>query len=113
MSIKKEGRVSAAFFWLISWVRLEPVPPPAPTAAAAPTTAAASAVAAATTATAAAATTAARTFLTWLGFIDGQGAAAVLLAVQRGNRRLGLAVSAHLDESETLRPAGVPVGDDF
>ena len=71
----------------------------------------AAAVAATTTATTAAVTTTAaataRAVFAGLGFVDGQRPAAVLLAVQRGDRRLRFVVGAHLDEPEALAPAGV------
>ena len=41
-----------------------------------------------------------------------QGAPAVILSVQRGDRRLRLRIGAHLDEPETLRAAGVAVVDE-
>jgi hypothetical protein len=74
------------------------------------TTAAATTVATATTAATAAA---ARTVFTGLGFIDGQSAAFVHLAVERVDGGRGLIVAAHLNESETLAAAGFTVGNDF
>src|SRR5262249_7350606 len=47
------------------------------------------------------------------GFVDGQGAAVVLLAVEGRDRGFRLGVTAHLDEPETLAPPGLPVGDDL
>jgi hypothetical protein len=82
-------------------------------------TAAESASAAAATAatesatTAAAATTAATAFFTRPGFVDGQGASAVLLAVEGCNGSLRFLVVGHFDESETFAPAGVPIVDDL
>src|SRR5687767_97187 len=72
-------------------------------------------VAPAAAAVAAAATTAAAA-ATAFGFrprlVDGQRAAVRLLAVQRGNCRLGLLIAAHFHEAESLGTAGVPVHDD-
>src|SRR6185503_13585950 len=48
-----------------------------------------------------------------LGFIDGQRPAVLLLAVQSGNRRGGLGVTAHLHESETLASAGFAILNDL
>src|SRR5215210_5163879 len=84
--------------------------------AATATAVAAAAAAAATTAVAAAAAaaaTAAGTVLTGPGFVDGEGPAAVLLAVERGDGRLGLVIVRHFDEPEALAAAGVPVVDDL
>jgi hypothetical protein len=87
---------------------------PATTTAAAATTEAAAATTASaateSTATAAAATPA---VFTWAGFVDGQGAAAVLLAVQGCDRRLGFLIGTHFDEPEPLGSAGVSVVDDL
>src|SRR5690242_12657013 len=69
-------------------------------AAAAVATAATTAAAiAAAASTAAAATTA--TFL-GLGFIDGQGASAMILATQCRDGRLGLAFAAHFDKAKAF-----------
>src|SRR5208337_3832026 len=57
--------------------------------------------------------TARRAVFAWLGFVHGQRAAAVVLAVEPGDGGLRLAVAAHLDETEALAPAGVPVADDL
>jgi hypothetical protein len=88
---------------------------PAPAKAAASATAAASAVTAsaatAATAEAAPATTAAAAVLAGTGFVDGEGPAVVLLAVEGRDRRVGFLVVGHLDEPEALAPAGVPVVD--
>src|SRR5262245_53742452 len=46
-----------------------------------------------------------------LRLIDGQGAAAHVLAVQGGGRGLRLLLRLHLHEAEALRAAGVPVHD--
>jgi hypothetical protein len=35
----------------------------------------------------------------------------MFLAIERGNGRLRLFVAAHLHESKTFAPSGVPVGD--
>jgi hypothetical protein len=69
---------------------------------------AASAATTATEATAAAAAVFARA-----GFVHGEGAAVVLLAIKPGDRRLGLFIGAHLDETESLAAAGVAVVDDL
>src|SRR5688572_17157590 len=89
-----------------------PAAAPAAAVAAAPTAAPAPAVPAATaaaTAAAAEATTAAA--LAGLGLVDGQRPAIVLLAVERGDRRLRLFVRTHLHEPEAFAPAGVAVAD--
>jgi len=83
----------------------------AATAAAAATeaaTAAAAAADAATTTTAATSAVFARA-----GFVDGQGAAAMFLAVQGSDRRLGFLIGPHFDEPEPLGSAGVTVVDDL
>jgi len=92
----------------------------ATTVAATATAAAATAVAAAATAAAATesatATTAAaatRAVFARLGFIDGQRAAVVLLAIEARNRGLRLFVGAHLHESKALTAARVAVRNDF
>jgi hypothetical protein len=90
----------------------------AATVAAAATTAAATAIAAAT-ATAAAtesttpAPTAAAAVFARAGFVDSEGAAAVLLAVEGGDGRLSLVIRGHLDEPEALGPPGVAIVDDL
>src|SRR5438045_268648 len=80
-------------------------------AAAATTTATAPESAAATTTAAtestAATTAAAPALFARAGFVDGEGPAVVLVAVQRRDRRLGFLIGAHLDEAESLGPAGV------
>src|SRR5262249_26525512 len=48
-----------------------------------------------------------------LGLVDRQAAAVHLLAVERLDGRLGLLVAVHLDETEPLGPARVPVHDDL
>src|SRR6266542_2464004 len=78
---------------------------------------AAIAATAATATTEAAATTTATT-ATWaifagLGFVDGQGAAFVLLAVEGGDCLLGLFIVGHFDEAEAFASAGVAVIDDL
>jgi hypothetical protein len=89
-------------------------------AAATPATAAATAEAAAATtaaaATESATTTAAattRTIFARASFVDGEGATAVLLAVQGCDRRLGFLIGSHFDEPEPLGSAGVSVVDDL
>jgi hypothetical protein len=78
------------------------------TAVAAPaaTTAAAEATTSAATATAAA-------LFARAGFVDGQRAAAMFLAVERADRRLGFLIGAHLDEAESFGSAGVAIVDDL
>src|SRR4051812_46528117 len=80
----------------------------APSAAVAAATATAAGVAAATAAAAAAAAV-----LTGPGFVDGEGAAVVLLAVEGGDGRICLGVVGHFDEPEALAAAGVSVVDDL
>jgi hypothetical protein len=82
----------------------------AATASTATTTVAATASAAAAIATTTAAATA---FFTWACFVDGQGAAVVFLAIERFNRRLGLFIAAHLDETKALAAARFTVVDDL
>src|SRR5207302_1804634 len=74
---------------------------------------AAAATATAATAAAAVATAAATTaaIFAGLGLVDGKITAVVLLAVEGRDRGLGLLIGAHLDETETLAAAGVPVAD--
>ncbi len=47
------------------------------------------------------------------GFIDGQGATVVLLAVQGSDGGFGLFVGGHFDKSESLAPARVAIVDDL
>ncbi|OGV46250.1 MAG: hypothetical protein A2X46_18400 [Lentisphaerae bacterium GWF2_57_35] len=54
-----------------------------------------------TTTTAAAAEIATRTIFTGTSFVDGQRPAIELLAVEFGNRAIGLILRRHLDETET------------
>ena len=75
-------------------------------------TAAATATAAAATAAIAAAA-AARASLTGLCFVDRQVPAVVLSLVEALDRRLGLGVRVHLDESESLRAVRVTIDDDL
>jgi len=83
-------------------------------AAAATTAAVATTATATTTAVATTATTAATgTAFFWLGFIDGQGAATIFLAVERGDGRCGLGVATHFDKAKALASASVAVGDDL
>jgi hypothetical protein len=56
-------------------------------------------------------TAAARALFAGFGFIDGQRAAAMFLAVERGDRRLRFIVAGHLDESEALAASGQPIAD--
>jgi hypothetical protein len=37
----------------------------------------------------------------------------MFLAIEGRDRRLSFVIGAHLDESESLAPAGFPVADDF
>jgi len=94
------------------------------TVAAVAATAATTTTAAVATATTAAATesttTAATTTATatggvfaGTGFVDGQGAAFVLLAVERGNGGLGFGVVGHFNEAKTFAAAGVAIVDDL
>jgi hypothetical protein len=83
-------------------------------AAAASAISAAAAAASAAVATAAAASaTSAGAIFTGLGYIDGQGSALMVLAVESGDRRLRLGLRGHLDESKALGAAGIAVGDHF
>ena len=84
----------------------------AATAAAAATESAAAAAAAAESATTATATATSAVFAR-AGFVDGQGTAAVFLAVQRCDRRLGFLIGPHFDEAEPLGAAGVSVVNDL
>jgi len=125
---KKRRPLSRPSFSLAGKLRLVAIASVAAIAAAAATattsaTAAAEAAsattAAATSATAAAkaaaATTAAASpaIFTRTGLVDRQGAAAVVGAIERCDCRLRLGIRTHLNEAETFRPPGVPVGDDF
>jgi hypothetical protein len=84
-------------------------------AAAAVAVAAASTAAAVTTATAAATTAVTTTaataaaFFARAGFVDGQGAAAELLAVEGVDGCFGFAVGAHFDESKAFAAAGFAI----
>lgn len=75
-------------------------------ATAAPTTTTAEATATATTAS----TTA---FFAGSGFVDGEGASAVLLTIERADGGLGFFVSAHFDETEAFGASGVAVVNDL
>jgi hypothetical protein len=72
------------------------------------TTAAASAVS-----TTSSATTAAAALFARARFVDGEGAAAVLLAVERRDRRIRFRVAGHLDKSKTFASPGVAIVDDL
>jgi hypothetical protein len=67
--------------------------------------------AAAATAATATVSTAAATVFFRTGFIDVQGAAIKVLAVEGANGSVRIAVSAHLDECKASGLAGIPVGD--
>src|SRR5256885_1410163 len=84
-------------------------------AAAAVTSAATAATAFAATATTAAATTTetAAAGFARLGFVDGERAAVLFLAVERGDRGLRFLVRAHLHKPKALAAAGVAVCDHF
>jgi hypothetical protein len=92
-----------------------------PTAASAAITSTASATspaaAAATTATTsaipAAATASSATLFARAGFVDGEGAAVVLLAVQRRDCRVGFVVVGHLDKPEALASSSVAIVNDL
>jgi hypothetical protein len=77
-------------------------------AAATPTTATAAESAATTTAAAAA-----RAIFLGLGFVHGEGSAAMFLAVEGRDRCLSFIFTAHFDEPEPLASAGVPISDDL
>src|SRR5262249_5306217 len=79
----------------------------------APATIAATITAATTKAASSTATAAATALGARLGLVDGQGAAAGVLAVQGGDGGLGLLLGLHLHEAEALRTAGVAVHDDL
>jgi hypothetical protein len=85
----------------------------ATTTAAATESAAATAAAAESATTTAAAATTAATFFTGPGFVDGQGATAVLLAVEGRDSRLGFGVAVHFDKTKPLAAAGVTIIDDL
>jgi hypothetical protein len=88
-----------------------------PTASATATTTAAAVSTAAAVATASAATTTAATatgaVFAGLGFINGESAAVMFLAVQRGNGCRCFRIASHLNETEALAAAGFAVADDF
>jgi hypothetical protein len=56
---------------------------------------------------------AAAAFFAGAGFVDGQGAATVLLSVEGVDRRLGFGVVRHLDKAESLAATGIPVVNDL
>src|SRR5205823_5203852 len=85
----------------------------APAAATATAVTAAPPTAAAAEAAAAAAGPAPAAFGLGARLVDGEGAAAGVLAVQGGDGGLGLLVGLHLHEAEALGAAGVPVHDDL
>jgi len=85
------------------------VPATATSAAAAISTATATATAAATTVPTTA--TAAAPVFAGTGFIDGQGAAVVLLPIEGCNRGFRLIIVRHFDEPKTLAPTGIPIID--
>jgi hypothetical protein len=96
----------AASSWLL---------PTAAAATAAATTAAAVATAATAAATAAAttATESATAGFAGLGFVDGQSAAVVFLAIERADGGLRLCIAAHLNETKAFASAGFAVLDHF
>jgi hypothetical protein len=81
-------------------------------ASTAATTVAAAAASTATTVAASATTATAAVFLR-TRFVDGQGAAIMLLAVDRGDRGRGLFVAGHFDKAKTLAATRVAVVDDL
>jgi hypothetical protein len=83
------------------------------TAATTISTAATTATATTPAAKATATTTATRAVFLGPGFIDGQSAAVVLLAVEGGNGRLRLFVRGHLHETKPFAASGVTVVDDL
>jgi hypothetical protein len=85
----------------------------AATAAATTTESAAAAAAAATESAATTAAAATPAIFARAGFVDGEGATAVLLTVQGCDRRLGFLIGPHFDEPEPLGSAGVTVVDDL
>jgi hypothetical protein len=76
------------------------------------TTTAASTTTAVTTTTAASTTTWTTAFLGF-GFIDGQGATTMFLAIESRDGGCSFSVATHFHETETLAPTGFPVRDDF
>jgi hypothetical protein len=90
-------------------------PATAEAAASATTTATttAASTAASTAVSATAASSAARTILAGTGLVDGEGPAAVLLAVQGRDGGLGFFIGSHLDETESLAAPGVAIVDDL
>jgi hypothetical protein len=78
---------------------------------AAATTAAAAAVPSTTAAAPAPAAT--RTLLTRTGFVDGQGPAIVLLAIERRDGCLRFLIAGHFNEPEPLAAAGITIIDDL
>jgi len=86
------------------------------TATPAATTTATTAAESTSAATASTTTTAAATEATFFaraGFVNGEGAAAVLLPVQGGNRGVCFAIVGHLHEPEALASARVAVVNDL
>src|SRR5262249_54687080 len=77
--------------------------------AAAEATSATAAAAKTTTAATAAKTAGAR--LLRPRFIDGEGPALEILAIERGNRLFGLFVRRHFNEAEAFRAPAVPIRD--
>src|SRR5260370_1702623 len=61
----------------------------------------------------AATTTTAAAFRLGPSFIDRQGPAIELLAIESGDGCLGLLIVGHFDEGKAFRPAGVPIHDDL
>src|SRR5438445_5084667 len=47
------------------------------------------------------------------GFVDGQSPSVDFFAVESGNGRLGLCVTAHLDEAKTFGSSSVSIDDDL
>jgi hypothetical protein len=111
--------------WLSGLVAIASAPAPASAATAAPSgasvatasasTAAASESTASATATAAPTSAAAASteaaFFAGTGFVDGQGSAAMFLAIKGLDGGLRLIVVGHLDESKALAAAGVTIVD--
>jgi hypothetical protein len=85
----------------------------AATAAAEAATATAAAASPAAAKAASATATATPTVLTRTSLVHRQGAPAVVSAIERCNGGLRFGLRTHLNEAETFRPSGVPVGDDF
>jgi hypothetical protein len=94
-------------YWLLSTAATATA---AATAAAAVATTATAASAATTTATAAESATAG---FAGLGFVDGQSAAVMFLAIERADGGLRLGVAAHLNETKAFASAGFAVLDHF